>query len=235
MRNFWRLCWFGEWSLVVWWVCDPEQDVLMGVSCSLPVAVLVRCTVLYLSSVLTSVMPILEQFLLLVLPWPLWPWVCVFYFLHTGCTRLRCLCPDREHPCYLPQSHLHVYHVFAVFSPIHLSHPFSTPLDFCLCDFPLSFHTFLFGWEKPELLGFSCFIVLNIPTHTCTFLLFFPVFSFLSRQLALSSQLFLWPLKHDPPSLPLQNSCCDVSFSPLTRAAFSWPLYFPSSFSLFKM
>lgn len=29
---------------------DPELDVLMGVSCSLPVAVLVRCTVLFVFS-----------------------------------------------------------------------------------------------------------------------------------------------------------------------------------------
>lgn len=53
----------------------------MGVSCSCLVAVLVRCTVLCLSSVLTSVMPVLGQCfsLLLVLSWPLWPWVCVLY------------------------------------------------------------------------------------------------------------------------------------------------------------
>lgn len=64
------------------WVCDPELDALMGVSCSLLVAVLVRCTVLRLSSVLTSVMLVLGQSysFLLVLPWPLWPWVCFLFF-----------------------------------------------------------------------------------------------------------------------------------------------------------
>lgn len=61
-----------------------------------------------------------------------------------------------------------------------------------------------------------CFIILNIPicpvTHTCTFLLFFPVFSFfLSRQPCLSSQLLV---THPP-----------------TRAV-TWPLCFPPSFSL---
>lgn len=49
-RNFWRLCCFGDWNLVVRWMCDPEPDVLMGVSCSFPVAVLVGCTVLFVFS-----------------------------------------------------------------------------------------------------------------------------------------------------------------------------------------
>lgn len=60
-KNVWWLCWFGEWSLVVPRVCDPELDALMGVSSSLLVAVLMRCSALCLSSVLTSVKPVLGQ------------------------------------------------------------------------------------------------------------------------------------------------------------------------------
>lgn len=62
-------------------MCDPEVDTLIGASCSLLVAVSVRCTVLCLSSVLTFVTPELGQSfsLLLVLSWPLWSWVYVFY------------------------------------------------------------------------------------------------------------------------------------------------------------
>lgn len=63
-----------------------------------------------------------------------------------------------------------------------------------------------------------CFIIFNVTicpdTHTCTFLFFFPVFSFfLPRQLYLSSQVLLWHLRHDPLSLLLQNSCCLVPWS----------------------
>lgn len=155
-RNFWWLCWFGEWSLVVWWVCDPELDALMGVSCSVLVAVLVRCTVLCLSSVLTSVTPVLGQIfsLLLVLPWPLWPWVCVFcsfpYRLY-----ITKLLVSWEGGHMLPPSVAFVplWSLFSVFS-LYFSHPFSALLGFCLWNLLLSLYTLLFGWEKPELLGF---------------------------------------------------------------------------------
>lgn len=237
-RNFWWLCWFGEWSLVVWWVCDPELDALMGVFCSVLVAVLVRCTVLCLSSMLTSVMPVLGQSFSL-LPWPLWPWVCVLcsfpYRLY-----ITKLLVSWEGGHMLPPSvaFAPLWSLLSVFFTL-LFPPILSTAWFLSLE-PSSFPLHLAIWlGKARASWLPCFIILNIPicpvTHTCTFLVFFPIFSFfLSRQLTLSSQLFLWHLRHGPPYLLLQNKRCDVpwSFSPLTRAIFSWPLYFTPSFPL---
>lgn len=163
----------------------------------------------------------------------------VFYILFPiGCTWLSCLCPGREDTLPPSVEFAPLPSLFSVFSTLPL--PCILSITWFLSLEPSSFPSHLAVWlEKARAPWLPCFIILNIPicpvTHTCTFLVFFPVFSFfLSRQLTLSSQLFLWHFKHDPPSLLLQNNRCDVpwSFSPLTRVIFSRPLYFTPSFSL---
>lgn len=177
--------------------------------------------------------------LLLVLPWPLWPWVCIFYSFVSSWTWLSCPCPGRKITLHPLVAFAPLESLLSVFTTL----PFLPMLSFTWFVLlkPPSFPSqFAFSWNEPELLGFLASSFSTFPFVLSLLLapsfFSFPVFSFfLSRQLCLSSQLFLWHLRHDPPSLLLQSSCCEVpwSLSPRPRQSLGLPIsLLPSLFSV---
>lgn len=188
-------------KLVFWWMCGPELGILMGVSYFLPVATLVRCTVLFvvcwflLSLCLNRVSLSFMSFLDLCGPGS------VFY-----CTQLNW---EGELMLPPPMTYLYLYYPFSSF--LHFPSILSITLLLSL-ETSLAIHTLLLGWEKLGLLSFH---TSSFSTYPFALLLTFaPVLFciFLSTQLILSNQLFLflWHLKPNPPSLLLQKNHCRV-------------------------